>query len=81
MATYFLLDAIFFPINFHFFASTEILNLIYSRKPCSGYKLKEITGSDIFAVGGENGTLESDGANPTPTNKTGLRMYQVSVVS
>lgn len=57
----------------------EEVESLMKRKPCSGYKLKEITGSDIFAIGGENGTLESDGANPTPTNKTGLRMYQQAV--
>lgn len=42
------------------------------RKPCSGYKLKEITGSGIFAAGSENGAEESD-ANPIPNR----RMYQV----
>lgn len=42
-----------------------------SRKPCSGYKLKEITGSGIFAANSEDGTSESDAA------RTGLRVYQV----
>lgn len=46
--------------------------LQHSRKPVSGYKLKEITGSGIFAPGSENGTEESD-ANPIPNR----RMYQV----
>ncbi|GKV23403.1 hypothetical protein SLEP1_g33138 [Rubroshorea leprosula] len=44
------------------------------KKPCSGNKLKEMTGSGIFVANGANGTSELDSANPT--NKTGLRMYQ-----
>ena len=35
-----------------------------------------MTGSSIFSADAENGALESD-ANTTPSNKTGLRMYQV----
>ncbi|KAM7520757.1 hypothetical protein LguiB_019719 [Lonicera macranthoides] len=54
----------------------EEVESLMKRKPCSGYKLKEISGSGIFAAGGENGAPESDGANP---NKTGLRMYQQAV--
>ncbi|KAG8632942.1 uncharacterized protein LOC110606542 isoform X1 [Manihot esculenta] len=46
------------------------------RKPCSGYKMKEMTGSRIFAANGEDDTSESGGGNPTPNNRTGLRMYQ-----
>ncbi|VFQ78981.1 unnamed protein product [Cuscuta campestris] len=47
------------------------------RKPCSGYKLKEMTGSGIFASSGEDDLLESENPNTTtPSNKTGLRMYQ-----
>ncbi|XP_019174607.1 PREDICTED: uncharacterized protein LOC109170103 [Ipomoea nil] len=49
------------------------------RKPCSGYKLKEMTGSGIFASTGEEDMLESEIANATPSNKTGLRMYQQAV--
>ncbi|XP_015885373.1 uncharacterized protein LOC107420826 [Ziziphus jujuba] len=49
------------------------------RKPCSGYKMKEMTGSGIFAERGEDDELESGSANPTPNNKTGLRMYQQAV--
>ncbi|XP_031268537.1 uncharacterized protein LOC116127014 [Pistacia vera] len=43
------------------------------KKPCSGYKLKEINGSGIFAGNGENSASESDSANH---NKTGVRVYQ-----
>ncbi|KAK4757962.1 hypothetical protein SAY87_019263 [Trapa incisa] len=45
------------------------------RKPCSGHKLKEITGSGIFAANGESDSLES-GGNPASYNRTGVRMYQ-----
>ncbi|GLT93820.1 hypothetical protein SLE2022_115940 [Rubroshorea leprosula] len=54
----------------------EEFESLNKRKPCSGYKLKEITGSGIFAVNGEDDSLESGSANPTPNSKTGLRMYQ-----
>lgn len=46
---------------------------MWFRKPCSGYKLKEITGNGIFAAGsGNNAAPESNDAS----NKTGLRTYQ-----
>ncbi|KAL6317719.1 hypothetical protein AAG906_030473 [Vitis piasezkii] len=54
----------------------EEAEALSKRKPCSGYKLKEITGSGIFALEGENGTSESGSANPTPNNKTTVRIYQ-----
>lgn len=57
----------------------EEVESLMIRKPCSGYKLKEISGSGIFAARGENGDLEYENANPIPTNKTGLRMYQQAV--
>lgn len=38
--------------------------------------MKEITGSGIFVANGEDDTSEAGSANP-PSNKTGLRMYQV----
>ncbi|KAI6688664.1 hypothetical protein NL676_025492 [Syzygium grande] len=47
------------------------------RKSCSAYKLKEITGSGIFAANGEDDLLEPRRANPASNNKTGLKMYQV----
>ncbi|XP_059631363.1 uncharacterized protein LOC132274179 [Cornus florida] len=56
----------------------EEVESLLNRKPCSGYKLKEMTGSGIFAANGENDT-ESDSANATPNNKTGIRMYQQAV--
>ncbi|KAL8030292.1 hypothetical protein ABFX02_14G277200 [Erythranthe guttata] len=42
------------------------------RKPCSGYKMKEMTGSGIFKANGENGVSQEE----DDANKTGLRMYQ-----
>ncbi|KAL3514122.1 hypothetical protein ACH5RR_026839 [Cinchona calisaya] len=57
----------------------EEVESLNKRKPCSDYKLKEITGSGIFTPGGENDTLESDSADPNTANKTGLRMYQQAV--
>ncbi|KAK9163032.1 hypothetical protein Syun_003934 [Stephania yunnanensis] len=45
------------------------------RKPCSDYKLKEITGSRIFGVDDENGELEFGKSNHAP-NKTTVRVYQ-----
>lgn len=56
--------------------TSKVLQLLISRKPCSNYKMKEITGSGIFAAKGEDDESESDSANPG--NKTGVRMYQVS---
>ncbi|KAJ9146424.1 hypothetical protein P3X46_028693 [Hevea brasiliensis] len=52
----------------------EEFESLNKRKPCSGYKMKEMTGSGIFAANGANDA--SGDANPTPNNKTGLRMYQ-----
>lgn len=45
---------------------------LLKTKPCSGYKLKEMTGSGIFSDG--NNASESDA-----TNRTGLRIYQQAV--
>lgn len=45
------------------------------RKPCSGYKWKEMTGSGIFAGSGDDATSENGNANAHP-NKTGVRIYQ-----
>lgn len=42
------------------------------RKPCSDYKLREITGSGIFSADKEEDAAESGGIN----SKTGLRLYQ-----
>lgn len=57
----------------------EEVESLNKRKPCSGYKMKEMTGSGIFAASEENGAIESETADPSLTNKTGLRMYQQAV--
>ncbi|XXG61275.1 hypothetical protein AAC387_Pa04g2975 [Persea americana] len=54
----------------------EEVESLLKRKPCSGSKLKEMTGSGIFAEDGENGGPESSSAMSTPNGKTGLRIYQ-----
>nr|XP_023899498.1 uncharacterized protein LOC112011358 [Quercus suber]XP_023928372.1 uncharacterized protein LOC112039705 [Quercus suber]POE51919.1 hypothetical protein CFP56_69406 [Quercus suber]POE91026.1 hypothetical protein CFP56_05397 [Quercus suber] len=55
----------------------EEFESLNKRKPCSGYKMKEMTGSGIFH--GESDAVESEIANLTPANKTGIRMYQQAV--
>ncbi|KAJ4845214.1 hypothetical protein Tsubulata_042553 [Turnera subulata] len=57
----------------------EEFESLNKRKPCSGYKMKEMTGSGIFAGNGENDASESGNANPTPNSRTGIRMYQQAV--
>ncbi|KAJ6412787.1 hypothetical protein OIU85_017971 [Salix viminalis] len=57
----------------------EEFESLNKRKPCSGYKMKEMTGSGIFAANGEDDAAESGIANPTPNSKTGLRMYQQAI--
>ncbi|KAK9069333.1 hypothetical protein SSX86_011235 [Deinandra increscens subsp. villosa] len=54
----------------------EEVESLNKRKPVSGYKLKEITGSGIFAAGGEDGLEEADAATRPPSN---IRMYQQAV--
>ncbi|KAK6938164.1 protein of unknown function DUF4057 [Dillenia turbinata] len=53
---------------------------LLKRKPCSGHKLKEITGSGIFAADEEDAASESGSANTASNNRTGLRMYQQALV-
>ncbi|PQM42834.1 uncharacterized protein Pyn_34960 [Prunus yedoensis var. nudiflora] len=55
----------------------EEVESLNKRKPCSGYKMKEMTGSGIFAPKSENDASESDVANLTP--KPAIRMYQQAV--
>ncbi|GAB4845054.1 hypothetical protein Ancab_038459 [Ancistrocladus abbreviatus] len=57
----------------------EEVESLLKRKPCSGHKLKEMTGSGIFAAEGENDAQESEGTSGTPNNRTGIRMYQQAV--
>jgi hypothetical protein len=54
----------------------EEVECLNKRKPCSGYKMKEMTGSGIFVANGEDETSEAESANPSSNNRSGLRMYQ-----
>ncbi|XP_010268119.1 PREDICTED: uncharacterized protein LOC104605175 isoform X2 [Nelumbo nucifera] len=54
----------------------EEVDSLLKRKPCSGSKWREMTGSGIFAADSENDAAESGSANPASNNKTGLRIYQ-----
>ncbi|KAK8643117.1 hypothetical protein V6N13_012431 [Hibiscus sabdariffa] len=54
----------------------EEFESLNKRKPPSGYKMKEMTGSGIFTASGENDESEPGSASPASTNKTGVRMYQ-----
>ncbi|KAG1366507.1 hypothetical protein COCNU_13G002970 [Cocos nucifera] len=66
------------PVMFGAQLSEEEAASLNQRKLCSGSKLREITGSGIFAAGDENGASESDASASNP-NKTGVRMYQQAV--
>ncbi|KAG5041173.1 hypothetical protein JHK85_013649 [Glycine max] len=44
------------------------------KKPCSGYKLKEMTGSGIFSAKSEDTTSEENSANSK--NRTSIRVYK-----
>ncbi|GER26890.1 oxidoreductase [Striga asiatica] len=46
------------------------------RKPCSGYKLKEMTGSKIFSANGEEESTESGASDGNSTNRTSVRIVQ-----
>ncbi|KAK6150424.1 hypothetical protein DH2020_015356 [Rehmannia glutinosa] len=46
------------------------------RKPCSGYKLKEMSGSKIFAADGEDESTESGASDGNFSNRTSVRIVQ-----
>ncbi|KAH7683505.1 DNA oxidative demethylase protein [Dioscorea alata] len=52
---------------------------LLKRKPCSGSKLREMTGSGIFVGDGENGTSDLSCASLTPNGKTSVRIYQQAI--
>ncbi|KAK1263041.1 hypothetical protein QJS04_geneDACA021201 [Acorus gramineus] len=54
----------------------EEVDSLLKRKPCSGFKLKEMTGSGIFAADDKDEASESGNSIVTPNNRTGLRLYQ-----
>ncbi|TKY60287.1 Alpha-ketoglutarate-dependent dioxygenase alkB-like 2 [Spatholobus suberectus] len=47
------------------------------KKPCSGYKMKEMTGSGIFSGNAEDTTSEANSANSK--NRTSIRVYQQAI--
>jgi hypothetical protein len=71
-----------FPVNVTFSIAsilstvTFLLTYCSERKFCSGSKLKEMSGSGIFAEKSENGDSEAS----NHANKTSVRMYQVLIL-
>ncbi|RWW22827.1 hypothetical protein GW17_00012957 [Ensete ventricosum] len=57
----------------------ELKTLVFSRKPCSSSKLREMTGSGIFAADNENAIMESGNAVSNPNAKTSVRICQQAV--
>ncbi|XP_020101112.1 uncharacterized protein LOC109719030 [Ananas comosus] len=51
------------------------------RKPCSGPKWKEMTGSGIFAAESEEDELDSGSAFSSPNTRTGSRAYQQTLTA
>ncbi|CAN4097092.1 unnamed protein product [Withania somnifera] len=49
---------------------------LYKRRPFSGYKLKEMSGSNIFFAAGEDVTSESETVNGNANNRTSVRIVQ-----
>ncbi|KAL5175641.1 hypothetical protein HKD37_08G021799 [Glycine soja] len=54
--------------------AAEETQSLTKKKPCSGYKLKEMTGSGIFSGNSEDTTSEENSANSR--NRTSIRVYQ-----
>ncbi|XP_047964378.1 uncharacterized protein LOC125208901 [Salvia hispanica] len=50
------------------------------RKPCSGYKLKEMNGSKIFAGDSEHGSTESGASDGNFNNRTSVRIVQQAAI-
>lgn len=54
----------------------EEAHSLNKRKPCSGYKLKEMNGSNIFLADSENGDMDSGAVNGNVNNRTSVRIVQ-----
>ncbi|KAG6534074.1 uncharacterized protein LOC121983602 [Zingiber officinale] len=67
------------PVMFGAQLSAEEEESVNKRKPCSSSKMREMTGSGIFAVDNENEVIESGNAVPNPNNKTTVRICQQAV--
>ncbi|XP_042026494.1 uncharacterized protein LOC121773662 isoform X2 [Salvia splendens] len=50
------------------------------RKPCSGYKLKEMNGSKIFSDDSEDGSTESGVSDGNFNNRTSVRIVQQAAI-
>ncbi|KAJ8540165.1 hypothetical protein K7X08_026554 [Anisodus acutangulus] len=48
----------------------------YKRRPASGYKLKDLSGSNIFSAGGEDGASEAGPVKCNTNNRTSVRIVQ-----
>ncbi|XP_020104315.1 uncharacterized protein LOC109721238 [Ananas comosus] len=59
--------------------SEEEAESLNKRKPCSGHKWKEMTGSGIFAAGSADGTADSESAFSTPNSRMSSPTYQQTI--
>lgn len=57
------------------------MKLAIFRRPSSGYKLKEMNGSNIFSAGGKDVASESGPVNGNANIRTSVRIVQVPVSS
>ncbi|KAK2443739.1 hypothetical protein P8452_21904 [Trifolium repens] len=55
----------------------EEAQTLAKSKPCSGYKMKEMTGNGIFSDNAEDSASEAGSANPN--NRTSIRIYQQAI--
>ncbi|CAL9117720.1 hypothetical protein MUK42_22770 [Musa troglodytarum] len=67
------------PVMFGAQMSAEEAESLNKRKPCSSSKLREMTGSGIFAADNENAIMESGNAVSNPNTKTSVRICQQAV--
>ncbi|XP_042426349.1 uncharacterized protein LOC122014241 isoform X1 [Zingiber officinale] len=67
------------PVMFGAQLSLEEAESVNMRRPCSSSKMREMTGSRIFAADNENEVIESSNAVPNPNNKTSVRICQQAV--
>lgn len=59
----------------------SLLKLAMFRRNSSAYKLKEMSGSNIFSAGGEDIASESGPVNGNANYRTSVRIVQVLVSS
>ncbi|XP_042402960.1 uncharacterized protein LOC121992564 [Zingiber officinale] len=66
------------PVMFGAQLSAEEAESLSKRKPCSSSKLREMTGSGIFAADGEHEMTESGSVLLNSNNKTSVRIQQAA---